>query len=731
MQSSKLIHLNERMHTGGTSTSGDFTVTMNEDLTLYDGDQITIKNAFIDAIGGSSEDTVVINPPGITVNIELGYYLQNAVQPPVTDAGLPIDNPEYLSPRTLEFVDDDASQPELCQPDLKHYVLCSVRDENPVEPGPILEHVTNYIGGTTSVPGFNKDFSITFSWVDASGAKQHKVVDVQSYATSGYTPSPGPVVSQEDLKKYVNINNYAVNVTCRLGSLTLDPAPGGAKWSDDEMQLIRIDRETLNSEKKVLTPYTEIVKIAIPPSNYDPQQLAQLITDGLANRQPIDQLYTVDEAGQRVDAFLTDAQPTMSQVLRTNAKFRPSYIDGYRNGDLPPQPKDENGSPPPDYSALIDIPYMFISADGIVDEQGNVTQKPSNAAFYCRNDATGEYPNLVEGTDTGDGNNTHDWTPTGTYNRASNKYFIGCPEPELSYGAVNGVNKFNWSNLCMPIYDPTVDQPTPMVQAAPVPGPVPTKPDWKSPEFRMCGSMGGVYIASLTQDKIDDDNPNAGLGFWTDYCGFKTNTYSPVYTYTDVDIGNGSNGLVDDPAYKLEAHVPVFDEKDFRHKTTEYFLGVETAMNFEPDSKTKLNNPYLVPPFHVSSKQQTQVTQMQPVFASDNYVASQMNRNAFYQISMDMFGTSINNTRSKKKVMAIISKYYSTVDNYVGSQGGDSVVYEHHGSPLNLRTIRTRILNDTGALDPEVGNKSHVILQINRATQPPSKQNPQPPPTLV
>lgn len=67
----------------------------------------------------------------------------------------------------------------------------------------------------------------------------------------------------------------------------------------------------------------------------------------------------------------------------------------------------------------------------------------------------------------------------------------------------------------------------------------------------------------------------------------------------------------------------------------------------------------------------------------------------------------------------------------MGSQGGDSVMYQHSGSPLNLRTIRTRILNDTGVLDPEVGNKSHVILQINRATQPPSKQNPQPPPTLV
>ena len=36
-------------------------------------------------------------------------------------------------------------------------------------------------------------------------------------------------------------------------------------------------------------------------------------------------------------------------------------------------------------------------------------------------------------------------------------------------------------------------------------------------------------------------------------------------------------------------------------------------MNFEPDKKTNLNNPYLVPPFQVSSKQKTQVTQMEPV----------------------------------------------------------------------------------------------------------------------
>ena len=91
--------------------------------------------------------------------------------------------------------------------------------------------------------------------------------------------------------------------------------------------------------------------------------------------------------------------------------------------------------------------------------------------------------------------------------------------------------------------------------------------------------MGGIYIATLSQDKIDDGSPNAGLKFWEDYCGFKSNTYSPIYTYTDVknplEIGTGSNVMVSDPAYHLIAHVPVFDEKDFRHKTTEHHEGTK------------------------------------------------------------------------------------------------------------------------------------------------------------
>ena len=201
MQSSKLIHLNERMHTGGTSTSGDFTITMNEDLTLYDGDQITIKNAFIDAIGGSSEDTVVIDPPGITVNVELGYYLQNAVQPPVTDKSASINSPTFLSPRTLEFVVDDVTTTNV-QPDLNHYVLCSVLD--PTATGDIaMELVTNYVAGMTDTPGLPDPPNITFTWVNHDGSEGKQKIDVIQYETDYYVPAG--MVSPADLKKYVMI----------------------------------------------------------------------------------------------------------------------------------------------------------------------------------------------------------------------------------------------------------------------------------------------------------------------------------------------------------------------------------------------------------------------------------------------------------------------------------------------------------------------------------------------
>ena len=75
--------------------------------------------------------------------------------------------------------------------------------------------------------------------------------------------------------------------------------------------------------------------------------------------------------------------------------------------------------------------------------------------------------------------------------------------------------------------------------------------------------------------------------------------------------------------------------------------------------------------------------------------------------NQDIIGQPVKNNL----IQAMIGKYYSN-GNFTESQG-DGLIYQHRGEPIVIKSLRVRILNSLGEVQPGLGPNSAVILNIN------------------
>ena len=86
-------------------------------------------------------------------------------------------------------------------------------------------------------------------------------------------------------------------------------------------------------------------------------------------------------------------------------------------------------------------------------------------------------------------------------------------------------------------------------------------------------------------------------------------------------------------------------------------------------------------------------------------------------------GEYINNSQSYE-VKAIVGTYFLSSDSFCLTNGADSYVYQHHGEPIKLSSVKVRILNPiTKQLATNIGQNSTIYLMITKEPPPP------PPPT--
>ena len=66
-----------------------------------------------------------------------------------------------------------------------------------------------------------------------------------------------------------------------------------------------------------------------------------------------------------------------------------------------------------------------------------------------------------------------------------------------------------------------------------------------------------------------------------------------------------------------------------------------------------------------------------------------------------------------RSIRAIVSRYYEN-DSFTAASEADSIPYVHKGQPLYVNSFRVRILQDDKTLAPNLGNRSTVMMQVQR-----------------
>ena len=76
------------------------------------------------------------------------------------------------------------------------------------------------------------------------------------------------------------------------------------------------------------------------------------------------------------------------------------------------------------------------------------------------------------------------------------------------------------------------------------------------------------------------------------------------------------------------------------------------------------------------------------------------------------------------QIKSIISSYYITANSFATAPFPDSFIYEHHGEPLIIGSLKVRILNPKTKRVLPVGPNSTVYLQITQQMTKESVQQP-------
>ena len=145
----------------------------------------------------------------------------------------------------------------------------------------------------------------------------------------------------------------------------------------------------------------------------------------------------------------------------------------------------------------------------------------------------------------------------------------------------------------------------------------------------------------------------------------------------------------------------------------------ETGMKHQPGTWGMTSDDIINGPIDVTTPQSV------AIFASQVVNSQNQTRDPYYCVNINIMNNKLikpmSETNNDNNVSCIISNYYNT-NNYTISQSGDSVAYVHVGEPIPISALGIKILNKDGKYEENIGNKSHIILQLNKASPPPASE---------
>ena len=263
--SSTIIELRNK-ESDSVIQNGDWTTTLNENILLADGDQIVIKDSYIDTQQTSSSRILI--PEDLNVKFDYGFYLVNN--------------------DLTAFVEYQTTTPPTV-PTFRNMVLC--KDLTVSTATNVL--LTDYILTTTNKSQSSQAVDITFTWnndIPVVGA---------SYSRKIHIPSLKP----NQQYRVQQLTGELVNSTNKVGTVE-NISLFGLKVSKQTTEVV--------TGKRIQVPYTRTKSIKIPKGNYTPDDLTALINIDVTNNDLIE------------GAFITDNDA----ILQTSRQIQARFLDG-------------------------------------------------------------------------------------------------------------------------------------------------------------------------------------------------------------------------------------------------------------------------------------------------------------------------------------------------------------------------------------------------------------------
>lgn len=210
-------------------SNGDWTTTLQESLTLNNGDSIFVKNSFIDTQATSSQKIII--PQDINIEMDIGFY-KNLNNITGLEAGIGVNPPAPV----VNFGD---------------YVLCilksSVQDEFIIQDLSFTRFNSREI---------NKAVDIIITYTDYDGVVKNVTEHIKENISGSIEVfSLKGVLSQTELIFEPTLDVLKESYNIKLDTFNFD----------------------LTNGKTVAIPYTQKLETIIPQGNYDPDDLCELI----------------------------------------------------------------------------------------------------------------------------------------------------------------------------------------------------------------------------------------------------------------------------------------------------------------------------------------------------------------------------------------------------------------------------------------------------------------------
>ena len=212
---SETIILECKQSNSKVTKNGDYETTLNRPITIEEGDEVLVKNCFIDTVASSSGNVIV--PEDTTLTFSLGMYIVDT---------------EVVTQRT--YADKNTQHP-----DGQRYVLCKKSDTT----GPAAADLEIVTLITLTAPKIIENVKVEYSYKDVENNEFSGtlIADID-------IPGPNPVGRDSS-------NVYPVGIACKKDSFEVTNL---ADLSKQGIKVFGIDTDTTQTTSENYNIQTEI-----------------------------------------------------------------------------------------------------------------------------------------------------------------------------------------------------------------------------------------------------------------------------------------------------------------------------------------------------------------------------------------------------------------------------------------------------------------------------------------